>query len=199
MTREEAIKVIHKMLAYTDLSVRANLNSDMVDACHMAIKALEQEPTTNSETLVSLDVYNQVAKERNIAIEQLHQLGYEFGQKIEPTAKNDLAVDCISRADAIKGLGEQPYVWTDGDFEIQQLADWKTHKEMLENLPSVTPQEPRKGHWIDDKCSVCGKGIEDLIDSREWYRNEKPNFCPFCGTKMVEPQESEEEKWIKEQ
>lgn len=44
MTREEAIKVIHKMLAYTDLNVRANLTADMVDACHIAIKALEQEP-----------------------------------------------------------------------------------------------------------------------------------------------------------
>ena len=44
MTREEAIKVIRKMLAYTDLSVRANLTADMVDACHLAIKALEQEP-----------------------------------------------------------------------------------------------------------------------------------------------------------
>ena len=31
------------MLAYTDLSVRANLNADMVDACHLAIKALEQK------------------------------------------------------------------------------------------------------------------------------------------------------------
>ena len=43
MTREEAIKVIHKMLAYTDLSVRANLTADMIDACRLAIKALEQE------------------------------------------------------------------------------------------------------------------------------------------------------------
>jgi len=58
------------------------------------------------------------------------------------------------------------------------------------DLPLVTPQ-PRKGHWIDDKCSVCGKGTEDLISSREWYKNEEPNFCPFCGAKMVEPQESE--------
>lgn len=35
------------MLACTDLSVRANLTADMVDACHMAIKALEQEPFIN--------------------------------------------------------------------------------------------------------------------------------------------------------
>ena len=30
MTREEAIKIIRKMLAYTDLTVRANLTADMV-------------------------------------------------------------------------------------------------------------------------------------------------------------------------
>lgn len=43
MTREEAIKVIRKMLACTDLTYRANLNADMVSACHLAIEALEQE------------------------------------------------------------------------------------------------------------------------------------------------------------
>ena len=49
----------------------------------------------------------------------------------------------------------------------------------------ITPQ-PKMGRWIDDKCSVCGKGIEDLISSSEWYVNEEPNFCPFCGLKMEE-------------
>ena len=32
---------------------------------------------------VSMGVYKQVAWERDIAIKQLHELGYEFGQKIE--------------------------------------------------------------------------------------------------------------------
>ena len=50
----------------------------------------------------------------------------------------------------------------------------------------------RTGYWIDDKCSICGKGIEDLIDGSEWYINEKPNFCPFCGVKLVDEQESED-------
>lgn len=44
MTKEEAIKIIRKMLAYTDLTVRANLNADMVSACNLAIEILEQEP-----------------------------------------------------------------------------------------------------------------------------------------------------------
>ena len=47
-------------------------------------------------------------------------------------------------------------------------------------------KEPKTGHWIDDKCSVCGKGTEDLIDSREWYQNEEPKYCPFCGVKLVD-------------
>ena len=34
---------------------------------------------------VGIDVHKQVMWERNLAIEQLHELGYEFGQKIEPT------------------------------------------------------------------------------------------------------------------
>jgi hypothetical protein len=43
----------------------------------------EQEPS--GET-VSLEAFKQVMGERNIAIEQLHELGYEFGQKIDKQA-----------------------------------------------------------------------------------------------------------------
>lgn len=66
--------------------------------------------------------------------------------------------------------------------------------ERIERLPSVTPQEPKTGHWkrisIDKyvqhamayyKCSVCGK---DSIGNH--------NYCPNCGAKMLEPHESEE-------
>lgn len=42
MTIEQDIKVIRKMLAYTDLSVRANLTADMVDACENAISIMRK-------------------------------------------------------------------------------------------------------------------------------------------------------------
>lgn len=58
--------------------------SDLCRDTANLLEALEQEPTSKSEALVSLDVYKQVAWERDMAIQQLHELGYEFGQKIEP-------------------------------------------------------------------------------------------------------------------
>lgn len=70
MTREEAI-------AYGKRVIDLGLNDETQAFCELAIKALEQEPE------ISLEVYKQVAKERDIAIEQLHELGYEFGEKIE--------------------------------------------------------------------------------------------------------------------
>ena len=54
----------------------------------------------------------------------------------------------------------------------------------LKGYNDALKHEQKIGKWIDDKCSVCGKGIEDLISSPEWYRNEEPKFCPFCGVKL---------------
>ena len=95
-----------------------------------------------------------------------------------PTTKNDLGVDCISRQAAIDCL------------------DWSYPNELpitkIKNLPSVTPQEPRKGHWIMTsdylttaygsidyvKCSCCG---EDSL--------EEGDYCPNCGADMREVEE----------
>lgn len=100
----------------------------------------------------------------------------------EPTTKNNLAVDCISRADAIKAMQEKAKRLTNEDT-INGLCGAVA---ILFDLPSVTPQEPKTGHWIkcdilqEFKCSKC----------RVCFRN-KSNYCPNCGAKMVEPQESE--------
>jgi hypothetical protein len=68
--------------------------------------------------------------------------------------------------------------------------------EMIErnNMPSVTPQEPKTGHWVgideypheDYECDNCGV-IHTFIDGH----TAQYNYCPNCGAKMVEPQESE--------
>lgn len=72
MTREQAINLLDNLIGM----VEDNQNSDYNMALQMAIKALKQESFKNA--------YIQVAKERDIAIEQLNELGYSWGEKIEP-------------------------------------------------------------------------------------------------------------------
>jgi len=70
--------------------------------------------------------------------------------------------------------------------------------EFVEDLPLVNPQ-PKTGYWINVnegkwntipayKCSECGANA----DLRDWS-GESP-FCPWCGAKMFDPQESEDDK-----
>ena len=95
--------------------------------------------------------------------------------------------DCVSRKVAIFLADELKQDAPDDERLADMVMAYNEgildYQTKLSLLPSVTPQQ-KTGKWIDDKCSVCGKGIENLIDSREWYRNEEPKFCPFCGIKM---------------
>ena len=102
----------------------------------------------------------------------------------EPTTKNDLGVDAVSRQAVLELIA-------DYDLSMGQVV------KGIHALPSVTPQE-RKGHWIDInddgflyhriyKCSHCGDTVCDYPENIQKYK-----YCHNCGAKMVEPQESEE-------
>ena len=66
--------------------------------------------------------------------------------------------------------------------EVLEVIDGK-----VEDMSPITPKQ-RTGHWIECEdevkcfCSEC-KEISDY----------PTKFCPNCGAKMVEPQESEEQ------
>ena len=82
------------------------------------------------------------------------------------------------------------------DFVNAYSCEGVTEADVVERLPSVEPEmEPWK--WI---CECDAEGEGDNL-----YRCEKcnvrvagrppydiPNYCPKCGAKMVETQESEE-------
>lgn len=100
----------------------------------------------------------QCLKYWDMAIEALKQ---------EPITKNDLAVDCISREQAIE--------WVDNLRKMDECfgnhkGDYYPLSEVidrLQNVPSVTPQEPKTGYIsIDDAMSVfddfmCGEVDEE--------------------------------------
>jgi hypothetical protein len=112
--------------------------------------------------------------------EEIAKLEREWGaEEIEPCD------DCISRDEAIR-VAEQGQI---------QGYEWQFKK--LCNLQSVTPQR-KTGKWIilDEcanegvYCSECHKKVFKLEFSptMKWQNFE---YCPNCGAKMVEPQESE--------
>lgn len=128
--------------------------------------------------------------------------------------KYEITKQCVEAVEAIKVLNQKPCEDTISRKEaidtIRQLyldlASQKAVIDILKVLPSVTPQETRKGHWEHGKelskeyqgrilvdvtyedwhCSECHCAIEESIKPK-W------NYCPNCGAKMVESQESEEE------
>ena len=65
-------------------------------------------------------------------------------------------------------------------------------EECLNIAIKALKQEPKTGHWIiiDDceqfiaKCSECGEP--------SGLNNTYARYCPWCGAKMIGPQESEE-------
>ena len=101
----------------------------------------------------------------------------------EPTTKNDLEVDAVSR----KAVINQIFYSTDNNGDVVLGS---ALRERIEKLPSVTPIRP-KGHWIDGYCSECGCDVPAYIVDWKWQKDMDAKYCPNCGCRMVEPQESE--------
>ena len=61
------------------------------------------------------------------------------------------------------------------------------------NLLETIEQKQKTGHWINGNsiCPCCGENKFKDLDADIWA-DWKPKYCPNCGAKMVEPQESED-------
>ena len=123
----------------------------------------------------------------------------------EPTTKNDLGVDCISRqiiSDYVESHIQEINTGY-GDLNKHTNSILRMIVDYVENLPSVTSQEPRKGHWIetaeeyykainekgggvnedtdfftdDIACSECLAKFSVIDNEAERF-----DFCPCCGS-----------------
>ena len=97
--------------------------------------------------------------------------------------------ELVSRADVLK-LMQDNWHTHNGDWAMQESMD------DIRVLPSVTPQEPKTGHWIKHNtpnntyyydCSLCGC-VAPCTETADSYLWKLSNFCPDCGARM----ESEE-------
>lgn len=138
-------------------------------------------------------------------LKEAYDKGYKDGQKAlavhlelckeeeEPTAKEHLVVeDCISR----KAVLEPYQTLNDNDT----ICIWLLRKN-IEQQPSVIPQ-PKTGHWEwvqydynsklgDWHCSECKSVVIECVSKEEKGGIPLYKYCPQCGAKMVESQESE--------
>lgn len=99
--------------------------------------------------------------------------------------------DTISRQAALDIYDDYNVAVENGELEA-----YRKHRERLLKLSSI---QPKTGHWINkslpsgcgirfvaSECTCCGRITFFDCDQLVY------NYCPHCGAKMVEPQESEE-------
>ena len=162
-------------------------------------KYAEKEPIEKitlwgGEQFVSLETYQQVCKERDIAVEQLHELGYQLGEKIEPcdTCKHNAEEWDGEHCDSCCGnhSGYEPCedaVSRQAVLEILKSHTLTNDYLAIEQLPSVQPKA-KTGWWINlenrfelgdrVKCSECGQVFITGDDVSRKY-------CPNCGARML--------------
>ena len=183
MMREEAINLLSQFVKDGD----GFLSDNTIEAFKMAIKALEQEPCVDAisrEDAIDI-LLNEMECVQRASDEECNR----------DCAKCDLLRDTNKILQAyriaIRAL-EHPEenvvaIVPCGDaISRQKVLDvinlnWYYRKnciEVIENLPSVNPQQ-KTGYWIHNKCDECGASRPPLFD----------NYCPNCGAKMIEPQE----------
>ena len=152
------------------------------EAFEMAIKALEQEPTTNNDLSDCIsrkfmrDLGATCIAYRNEKQKLIPIIGIDFLPSVTPQEPQTFkwCTDC-----------------KEYDKEKHCCPRWS---KVIRNAVEALEQEPKTGHWVHGEyCSECGCDVPAYIVDWKWQKDMDAKHCPNCGAKMVEPQESEEE------
>ena len=142
------------------------------------IDGIDEEAINNAITIIGS--FEQIKWERDTAIAQLKELGYEFGEKIRTDD------DYISRQAVIDAIDK--WVKNMGVLIALPTSEVTPLFESIHELPSVNSQEQKVGHWILEvedwnkwTCSNCGYSKRTDVHVTLGY-----DFCPKCGCKMSE-------------
>lgn len=77
---------------------------------------------------------------------------------------------------------------TYGEYEYSNAT--KYLYDRIDRLPSVKPQEPKTGHWIEPTSDmihnhICGS-CEVICSSCNENAIDEYKYCPNCGAKMID-------------
>lgn len=121
----------------------------------------------------------------------------------------DIAIEALEQEPCVNAISRQAVL--EKQYRIDDSATLSTRDVVnvddIEDLPPVTPQ-PKTGHWVEENvngggrkvyCSECGcpppfehVSTGDVYSANGYGVINKTKFCPSCGTRMIEPKESEE-------
>lgn len=74
---------------------------------------------------------------------------------------------------------------TDDDGSCSKAGvDLKEMLDEIEALPAADVQPVKRGKWVNGKCTICEKSLEDLFTGDFYYDDNEINFCPNCGSDM---------------
>ena len=95
-------------------------------------------------------------------------------------------------------ISEQAVMDAIDNLLIDEEITFKGYNYLISDVKAISSAEPKTGHWIEEdmfdgdvayRCSECNElfWIESGTPKDNGY-----NFCPKCGKRLVEPQESED-------
>lgn len=123
----------------------------------------------------------------NMSVEYLSEKDGEKMREAIKALEQEPCEDAVSVASVFEIMGNLLSIPYDFDRNITE-KDISESMDKIRELSRVTPQEPRKGHWIEHEKSIstafkhlrecsCCKCYFDWLMPRN-------SFCPNCGAKM---------------
>lgn len=74
-------------------------------------------------------------------------------------------------------------------WKEKKMAEWRIDiseivNRVVEQLKSNGLMVVKHGKWEHNRCTECGKSLDDLFSGDFYYDDEEVKFCPNCGAKM---------------
>ena len=125
----------------------------------------------------------------------------DLSKMLDMLAQQEPCEDAISRQAVLDGLASIAKAKARSDAQKSLMGRVVF---FTEHLPPVTPQ-PKTGHWewvqydYNPKlgnwhCSECRCVFLEFVEKNEKSNIPLYKYCPQCGAKMIEPQDSEDKE-----
>ena len=175
MTREKCIDWLCRLRSFlTQCGMPKEWRTNFHQALSDVIKSIEQE----SKTEKVIKMRDVTPEEREIINKYIKSISEPTGINLWDLYKNPCD-DAISRQDVLDLCDSK-----DQDYKVIHF------KEDVECLPPVTPQ-PKTAHWITTRTFMHDGEFYCDRCKCDSPRNEKWDYCPNCGAKMVESQKKQ--------